>query len=331
MKEIVISQGDAGQRFDKYLGKYLSKATESFIYKMLRKKNITLNEKKATGNEKILSGDKVCIFFSDETLDKFSGNAEVIGDTSYIAPVVVYEDDDILLVDKPSGMLSQRAKPEDVSLIEHITAYLLKSGSATDESLKSFHPGICNRLDRNTSGIVAAGKTMKGVQELSLAFKERSLHKYYICIVAGKVLAKSKINGYLFKDSKTNKVKIYDLDEKSVPGDALLIETEYIPIAGNDNITLLKVNLITGRSHQIRAHLASVNHPVIGDYKYGGKINNIFRDKYNVKNQLLHAYELQIPDMDIHVFTKLPGQFINILKGEKLWEPGIQEDLEALH
>jgi 23S rRNA pseudouridine955/2504/2580 synthase len=384
MKELIIDKLGDNQRLDKYLSKYLSAASKSFIYKMLRKKNITLNDKKADGSEKLQSGDSVKIFFSDETLNKFSEGKSCISNAgsrqtnnmtdkaadntanepavrtdgkhtdstadkySYTAfkkglsvdyekiyrPLdIVYEDENVLFINKPVGMLSQKADKNDCSLVEYITAYLLHNNSLTYEDLAMFTPSICNRLDRNTSGIIAAGKTMKGLQELSSHFKERTLAKYYICIVAGKVDKRQLIKGYLYKDKKLNKVTICQtLPNGRDTSEYLPIETEYIPVAYSDNATLLKVHLITGRSHQIRAHLASINHPLAGDYKYGkASFNRRFTDKYNCKSQLLHSYELNIPDMDIHIHTDIPDVFLNVLKGENIWQPGIQEVLEALH
>ena len=233
---------------------------------------------------------------------------------------LVYEDENVLFINKPVGMLSQKADKNDCSLLEYITAYLLHNNSLTYEDLAMFTPSICNRLDRNTSGIIAAGKTMKGLQELSSHFKERTLAKYYICIVAGKVDKRQLIKGYLYKDKKLNKVTICQtLPKGRDTSEYLPIETEYIPVAYSDNATLLKVHLITGRSHQIRAHLASINHPLAGDYKYGkASFNRRFTDKYNCKSQLLHSYELNIPDMDIHIHTDIPDIFLNVLKGENI-------------
>lgn len=387
MKEFTIGGLNAGQRFDKYLTKLLPGASKSFIYKMLRKKNITLNGKKADGNEKLAACDVVRIFFADDTYNKFAGNnTQTIQDTGNQAdyidsnktknnnaknsnvksdkvksnkarvlkecgiPEIVFEDKDILLINKPSGMLSQKAQPDDYSLVEYVADYLLESGYLSQEDLKIFHPGICNRLDRNTSGLVAAGKTMAGLQNMSLAFKERTLHKYYICLVKGQITNRAMINGYLVKDSKNNKVTIYKYNEFDTAADisaikgaqdkseALPVETEYIPVKYSDKLTLLKVNLITGRSHQIRAHLASIGHPIIGDIKYGNKnINALYKGKYNISDQMLHAYELDIPkELDIpekglNIKTDIPKEFIKVIKGENIWEPGIQEVLEALH
>ena len=203
MKEITISPLEAGQRFDKYLVKCLPNATKSFLYKMLRKKNITLNRKKAEGSEKLAAGDVIQMFFADETYEKFAGtdtnadtDTKIRTDTrtaersqhtsgkmsesagrlvkkQKVKLEVLYENDDILIINKPAGMLSQKAKKDDYSLVEAISDYLLESGALTKEQLRTFHPGICNRLDRNTSGIVVAGKSIYGLQTMTAAFKER--------------------------------------------------------------------------------------------------------------------------------------------------------------
>ena len=155
MQEIKITEQEAGQRFDKLLGKYLNKAPKSFLYKMLRKKNITLNGKKASGNEKLAKGDRVKLFLSDETIQKFS---EAFSGYTNVSLDILYEDEDIILINKPVGMLSQKAARSDESLVEHLISYLIQSHALTEEDLRTFRPSICNRLDRNTSGIVAAGK-----------------------------------------------------------------------------------------------------------------------------------------------------------------------------
>lgn len=333
MKEINIDEKLAGQKMMRCLERYLSNAPKSFLYKMLRKKNITLNNSKATGDEKLKCGDTIKIFFSDETFEKFSENNNKTVKDDYYSKIykpldIIYENSDVIFINKPSGMLSQKAKPEDVSLVEYLIAHLIHEGTINVSDLASFKPGVCNRLDRNTSGIVAAGKTTKGLQQLSEAFKLRTLGKYYLCIVKGRVANRALIKGYLYKDNKTNKVTISRTEIK----DSLPIETEYIPVCSNGNVTLLKIHLLTGRSHQIRAHLASIGHPLIGDYKYGSKqINDTFNRQFKVKDQMLHSYELDIPDMDIHIYAAIPDSFKNVMKGEQLCQPGIQEDLEALH
>jgi 23S rRNA pseudouridine955/2504/2580 synthase len=337
MKEFIISHLEEGQRFDKYLVKRLPNASKSFLYKMLRKKNITLNHKKADGSEKIRQGDVIQMFFADETYEKFASVSKTADNKNngmfkkFNVPVL-YEDEDIIAFNKPAGMLSQRAESSDYSLVEYTADYLLNSGAVTEEALKTFHPGVCNRLDRNTSGIVVAGKTVKGLQEMTAAFKERTLYKYYLCIVKGQITERSHVSGYLLKDEKNNKVQIFSKEEAAVSEEVLPIETEYIPVCSNKAYTLLKVHLITGRSHQIRAHLAYLSHPLLGDRKYGDTaVNKIIQQKYKINNQLLHAYELQLPGRGLKITTPVPDSFISVLEGEHLWQRGIQEDLEALH
>ncbi len=305
MKEFTINQNEAGQRFDKYLKKLLSNASASFIYKMLRKKNIVLNGKKADGTEKLNSGDMVKLFLSDETFDKFSTNDTVMDEFQALKSIdssklkVVYEDADVIIINKPSGMLSQKAKPEDISANEYILSYLIHKGELHADMIKTFKPSICNRLDRNTSGLLVAGKSLKGLQEMAEALKQRSVQKYYRCIVKGELKEKTYLKGYLSKDEAKNKVTVLkELPaQKDAADEFVPIETEYRPISVAKGYTELEVHLITGRSHQIRAHLASIGHPIIGDMKYGKKeINDIFRKEANIRSQMLHAYRIVFTD-----------------------------------
>lgn len=298
MKCFQINSNEAGQRFDKYLKKLLSRAGGSFIYKMLRKKNITLNGKKADGSEKLTIGDEVKIFLSDETFEKFSSAVSLLPgslETQYpnVLLDIVFEDSDILIINKPAGMLSQKAESEDISANEYIIGYLLSSGQLQPEELATFRPSICNRLDRNTSGLLIAGKSLRGLQEMAQQLNSRSMKKYYRCLVKGHITEKREINGWLFKDKALNIVQI---SEKKTP-DSRYIRTAYLPIAYYGNYTLLEVHLITGRSHQIRAHLASIGHPIVGDAKYGDKkTNQIFAKEMKLHGQLLHAYRMKLAD-----------------------------------
>lgn len=292
MQVIQVNQNEAGQRLDKLLTKYLNEAPKSFLYKMLRKKNITLNGKKADGSEKLSVGDEIKLFLAEETIHKFSKRE--IQTISDINLDIIYENDHVLILNKPAGVLSQKAKESDVSLNETIISYLLSQQKITTQELKTFRPAVCNRLDRNTSGIVIAGKTLLGLQEMSALLRNRDLSKYYRCFVKGVIKEQQLIDGWLYKDEKTNKVTILSKERKG----ASYIKTQYVPIAHGKDITLLEVKLLTGRSHQIRAHLSSIGHAIIGDYKYGDKtINDWYKKNYNVTAQLLHSYRLELPAM----------------------------------
>lgn len=315
MKEFIINENEAGQRFDKYLAKLLKEAPKSFFYKMMRKKNITLNGKKANGNEKLLSGDHVKLFLSDETFEKFSGTDKA--PRAYHKLDIIYEDENILLINKPSEMLSQPGDDGTPSLVEYLTGYLLETGSLTEEDLRTFRPSVCNRLDRNTTGLIAAGKSLAGLQELSEMFKSRNLHKYYLCLVEGVLEQEKYIKGYLSKDKKNNKVTIYKQEKENT----LPVETRYFPLGNNGKRTLLKVELITGRAHQIRAHLASEGHSIVGDPKYG-------KNESNLKGQLLHSFCMEFPVLtgtlsylSGKAFTApIPEIFLRTLKEEQLEE-----------
>lgn len=303
MKQFTISPNESGQRFDKYLKKLLSNASGSFVYKMLRKKNITLNDHKADGTEKLASGDQVKLFLSDETFEKFSGGEQANSEYEAVKAVdtsrlkVVYEDVDVLIINKPSGMLSQKAVPEDISANEYILSYLIRKGELTEEQWKTFRPSICNRLDRNTSGLLIAGKSLNGLQQMAEALKKRTVQKYYRCIVKGEVKEKTHLKGYLSKDESTNKVTIRTRITPDEKADYLPIETEYRPVQVSNGYTELEVHLITGRSHQIRAHLASIGHPIIGDAKYGDRgVNEHFRREAGIRSQMLHAYRIVFED-----------------------------------
>ena len=294
MKLITVHKQEEGQRLVKLLGAYLKEAPNSFFYKMLRKKNITLNGKKADGTEKLKCGDEIRLFLSDETYEKFAGKVQPKEKFPMAKLNIVYEDSNVIFINKPAGMLSQKSVPSDVSLNEYLLGYLEKSGQWKQEESKAFRPSVCNRLDRNTSGMVICGKSMAGLQQMAALLKDRSLHKYYLCLVKGVMTEGQHLEGYLLKDENSNQVKIF---QKETEGAARII-TEYEPLYTEGETTLLKVTLVTGKSHQIRAHLSSIGHPIIGDPKYGErKVNAFFRETHGIKNQMLHAWKLTFPEL----------------------------------
>ena len=296
MQKISVGAPDAGQRLDKFLLKFFKEADKGFLYKMLRKKNITLNGKKADGSEKLAAGDELCVYFSNETFEKFRGVPSVVGPAGMTGAApklnIVFEDEHVLFADKPAGLLTQKAKPEDVSLNDLIAAYLAEAGGNTS---LTFSAGTANRLDRNTSGLVAAGKTLAGQQLLTALLRERLIEKYYWCIVGGRLSAPLHLKQYYAKDEASNTAQLSDTP---FPG-AQTAELEAVPLAALENgFTLLRVHLITGRTHQIRAQLAAAGHPVLGDGKYGDReLNRAFAEAnaYALRHQLLHAREMHFP------------------------------------
>ena len=357
MKEITITKREEGQRFDRFLGKYLPGASSGFLHKMLRKKNIKLNGKKAEGREKLSAGDLIQIFFSDETFEKFQkpqegGKQDTFTDGKSIVQrtqgkqlertkqkkrltkeemnlreqvKVLYSSEDILVFHKPAGMLSQRAKADDDSLNDYLIDYCVKNGIISREELAAFRPSVANRLDRNTSGIVLAGISIRGLQTLSTMLRERTLGKYYLCLVEGRVKEDARISGYLTKEEKNNKVSLH---KEKVEG-ASYIETEYTVLKSTEKASLLKIRLITGKSHQIRGHLASTGHPVFGDYKYGNReFNNQVKWKEGINYQLLHSYELIVPEgtgelSGLHIIDPVPEAFHQVQKNWNLEFSGL--------
>ncbi len=350
MREIRVQENEAGQRLDKYLRKYFPSAPDSFLYKMLRRKNILLNGKKAQGSSLLCVGDVICLYLSEDTIEKFRQSQDMAenlsgssgADTCWdVSASIIYENPHILILNKPVGILSQKAAPQDVSVVECVTRYLLDSGQLTEEELRTFHPAVCNRLDRNTSGLIIAGKSLAGLQIMDKLLRRREIGKYYLCAVFGRITRKQQISGWLVKDPETNRVTVSARkpDREEEKTSSAKIETAYQPLAFSKDVTLLRVHLLTGKPHQIRAHLASEGHPLVGDYKYGNrKLNEEYRRRYGIGSQLLHAYELWFPSMpdplqDLSgkvLQAPVPSSFYTVIK-ETLWEHGTQEALEVQH
>ncbi len=324
MQEIQIGSNEAGQRLDKWLRKCLPSAGNAFLYKMLRKKNITLNGRRAEGREMLQRGDVVRMFFAEETFLKFSGSSDgKFSEDSFLHAyerlagiTVLYEDEDRVILNKPAGILTQKAKDSDMSLNEWLIGYLLESGAVTPGGLRTFRPSVCNRLDRNTSGLVLCGKTLAGTQTFSEEIRTRRISKFYRTICVGEMKEELRLEGYLHKDSRTNKVEIKPRgscpDEEREGGEILTICR---PLASGRRYTLLEVELVTGKTHQIRAHLAIIGHPLIGDYKYGDKVvNDALKAKYGLSYQLLHAYRVILPG-EREIIAPYPALFEAVAEG----------------
>lgn len=346
MKDIVVSEAETGIRLDKYLEKLLPYAGRSFLYKMLRKKNITLNEKKADGSERLCARDHIRIFFSDETYEQFRcGNGPKTADASEASNQpdvhVIYEDTEMLIADKPAGLLTQRAEKTDNSLNDWLCAHVRMQTDAEKRAPERLHytPSAVNRLDRNTSGLVLCAKTYPAARELSRLIHDRMIGKYYLAIVKGRISTPQSLNGFLVKDRVNNRVTIV----KDGAGEE--IHTSYTPLFYLDrhDLTLICVRLITGKPHQIRAHLMDSAHPVCGDPKYGDAgLNRTLSGRYGIRRQLLHAFALTFPGTTAlgeqglsplagkTVIAPPPQDFKRLLQpyhiGDSVWQRGIQED-----
>ena len=317
MRQWTVGSGEQGRRFNRYLEKKLPEAPSSFLYKMLRKKNITLNGKKASGSELLRGGDLVTFFLSDETIRGFGGvlpedapkDEEVLRE--YINAYrqlkgrigedgILYEDANILAVKKPVGVLSQKAAEGDRSMNEWFVGYLFEKGELAEGSgngfLSEYRPSIVNRLDRNTGGILLCAKTHKGAREMSGLLRDRSLRKYYQAAVAGTVACGGSVEGSLIKDRASNTVNFVRSAEE-LPGGSFT-RTIYRPLISGLKYSLLELELITGKTHQIRSHLSSIGHPILGDPKYGNTaLNAKIRAEYGLRGQMLWCCRIEFPEM----------------------------------
>ena len=285
MKELTIQHNDAGQRLDRFLAKAVPLLPASLAQKYIRIKRIKLNGARAERDTRLKEGDVLQLYINDEFFDKPRE------DNAYLTVAspklnIVYEDDQILLVDKRPGLA---VHPHDGAeygrtLIDHIQAYLYQKHEWSPRSENSFTPALCNRIDRNTGGIVIAAKTAEALRILNQKIKDREIDKRYLCIVHGTPKpASGTLEGYLFKDAVKNRVYVTKTPQKG----AKTCATKYQVLQSRNGLSLVECELITGRTHQIRAQMAAAGWPLLGDGKYG-KLDK----QYDRKIQALYSYKL---------------------------------------
>ena len=308
MHELKIGKNDAGQRLDKFITKTLD-LPPSLLYKSIRLKKIKVNRKRAENNTVLLEGDTVQCFLADEFFEKKTGRSSFESITPHLD--IVYEDENIMLLNKRPGVsVHEDENGSTNTLITHIQAYLYQKGEYDPESEQSFAPALCNRIDRNTGGIVIAAKNAEALRVMNEKIKLREIDKYYLAAVHGIPSPKSAtLRAYLLKDDKKNIVRVYD---KNPPKNAKEIITKYTVIAKNADSALVEVELLTGRTHQIRAHMAHIGHALIGDGKYG--INKSDRAR-GYKYQALYSYRLRFN------FDKSKESALDYLSGKEFKIP----------
>lgn len=290
MKKIQITENDANQRIDKYIKKLLVNAPTNFIYKMFRKKDIKVNGKKVNEKYILKNNDVVEMFLYEDKFKEFTATKDIYNVQKTFK--VLYEDNHVLIVYKPAGLLVHEDKNESVNtLTNQVLSYLANKNELDLSRENTFMPGPVHRLDRNTSGIVIFGKTLAALQVLNEMIKQRHcIEKSYLTICKGKVNQKRNLKGYIVKLDDQAQVKLVS---KDYPG-ALTMETIVKPVKYNNDYSKVEVTLITGRMHQIRVHLSSIDHPIIGDRKYGDfELNKFVKKEFGLNHQLLHAYKIR--------------------------------------
>lgn len=292
MKKISVNKNDAGNRLDKFINKCFPNIPYSLLYKYIRKKRIKVNGKKEEISYRLKENDILELYINDELLEKSNKSSDFKAASEDIE--ILYEDDNIMIINKKAGLI---VHPDDDikvdCLVNRIKNYLFKKGEFNPENENSFAPALVNRIDRNTSGIVIAAKNAESLRILNLKMKERELHKKYICILCGTLKKDTEIlKAFLDKNSSENKVYISD---KMKNKNYKTILTKYLVIDKSKKFTLAEIELLTGRTHQIRAHMAYLGHPLLGDGKYG--VNRINREM-GYKYQALCAYKLKFDFKD---------------------------------
>ena len=293
MVKITIGENEAGQRLDRFLKKYYNMAPLSAIYRMIRK-DVKVNGKRAAQETLLSSGDELCVYITDEQDNEFRKAREIKRARKSFK--IAYEDENLLVAEKPAGLLTHGDRHEKKNhLTNQVISYLIEKGEYSPRVEKTFTPSPANRLDRNTSGLVLFGKTAAALRTANRMIREEGyVSKFYLTVVAGHMAEPMKLRGRMEKDGFSNTVRV--LGEDADEGKEM--ETNAVPLAygrlGREEFTLVEVELITGRTHQIRAHLSKAGYPIIGDAKYGKRrINDLVDRKFGLTTQLLHAYRLE--------------------------------------
>lgn len=298
MREITITSNDAGRRLDRFLRKYLSGASLGDIYKFIRK-DVKVNAKRQGESYMLNEGDVLTLYLSDEVLDKLTGPAGSARGSAGTRRTfgIIYEDDNILIADKPYGLLTHGDAHEKKNhLANQVKDYLIASGAYDPRSERVFTPAPANRLDRNTTGLVLFGRTSEAMRGLNRMIREDEVSKFYLTIACGTIKGDLHLTGSLTKDGDANKVSISPSDVgKAV--ETIVRPLEVLHFGDALSATLCEVELVTGRTHQIRAHLASAGHPLIGDSKYAirsaAKVNRYVSSETGLTTQLLHAHRIE--------------------------------------
>lgn len=316
MTEITIRKNDAGQRADRFLSKAYPNLKSSLVCKLMRKKRIKLNGAKAEPNVILKEGDVFRFYLSDELLAKepLKSKADFRGISAEIN--VIYEDENILLIDKPAGLVVHEDNDNSSdTLINRVLSYLYNKGEFDPERENSFTPALVNRIDRNTSGIVIAAKNAESLRILNQKVRDREIQKLYLCAVSGTPEPReATLTAYLKKLSDENRVIISDTPRS---GGYLTIKTKYRVLESRGELSLVEVDLLTGRTHQIRAHFAHIGHALLGDGKYG---DNVYNKRYHAKTQALCAYKLVFKfTTDAGALEYMNGREFTVKSTKKLW------------
>lgn len=308
MRQVTVTKNDSGQRLTKFLCKMFPLFPQSLMFKYIRKKSIKVNGKKCEHNYILLDGDVITLFVNDNLLQQADEDKAYLSVNGNIS--IVFEDENILLINKPSGLLVHSDDNECIdTLVAKMQRYLYDKGEYIPENEHSFAPALCNRIDRNTSGLVIAAKNAEALRIMNGIIKERTLTKRYLCAVHGTFQKESGIlKNYLRKNNSENKVYI----EKNKNADNVTAITRYRVLCQKDGLSLVEAEILTGRTHQIRAQFAHIGHPLLGDTKYGFNKNNV---PYGYKHQALASYYLRFDKTD-GLLSYLTGKEFYIDKEE---------------